>query len=425
MAVVLVLGLLILLSIEKISSNHIDNRLRRKRWKVIEHLNAREIDSLVKNKASFTDYNILKEEFIVLTALPMNKGPLQKPRFTVETRQIEGETETYRILNDEFVYHGSRYALELGEATTSIDALKSTIRFYMLVVLFIALFITLLSDYIFSKRLLRPFYSIVDQKINRVNDPTQYTYDEIATSTTDFKMLNASLDLLMRKISTLFLQEKQFIANVSHELLTPISVLSSRFENMLSTEALSLSHEQKIYASLKTLNRLKAIVNSLLLISKVENEQYLRHDVVAIPEVLAEVHESLEDRIRDKHLQYRSQLQHDIRFLGNRTLMHILLVNIVNNAIKYNVAQGQIHIWDNLSPEGYELHIRDTGTGMSPELRKRLFTRFSREKNEHEEGAGLGLAIVKSIADFHHIQIRVQSEKDKGTEVNLLFKEFN
>jgi len=419
--VILVLGLIILLSIEKISSNHLDNRLKRKRLKVIENLNANEIDSLIRNQQSFTDYNILKEEFIVLTILPPEAKPDKTLKFTTETRQIEGETEIYRILNDQFVYNGTRYRLELGETMTAVDALKNTIRFYMLVVLVIALFITLITDYAFARIILKPFYKIIDQKINRVNDLMQYDYSGITTSTTDFKMLNESLDSLMKKISNLFLQEKQFIANVSHELLTPISVLSSRLENMLGSETLTHIHEQKIYASLKTLNRLKATVNSLLLISKVENEQYLKSDHIRIGEELDDVYESLEDRITGKHLTYNNLIKHDFTFTGNKTLIHILLVNIVNNAVKYNLNYGEITVKDELTPDGYILTISDKGTGMDDEILKHLFNRFSRENYDHEEGMGLGLAIVKSIAHFHHVLVNVESEKEKGTTVTLYF----
>ena len=284
-AIILILGAIILFSLDRIAYNQLDNRLLKKKARIIEHLSNREIDSLLSNQESFTDYNILKEEFIILTDIDDNQidSPL---KIITEKREIEGDIEFYRILNYKFQYHKNWYKLELGESMTALEGIKNYIRFYMLIVLVISLFITLITDFAFTNFLLKPFYLIIDKKINRVNDPTLYNYENIPTNTEDFKILDNSVNTLMKRINTLFLLEKQFIANVSHELLTPISVLSTRFENMLNTPQIPVEHENKIFASLKTLNRLKVIINSLLLISKVENNQYLKTEEISIKEEL-------------------------------------------------------------------------------------------------------------------------------------------
>lgn len=421
-AVILVLGLIILLSIEKISFHHLDSRLTKKRSKVIANLNDNEIDNLLKAQHSFTDYNILKDEFIVLTAIPKDHKIDPSISFTTERREIEGDIEIYRILNDQFEYNNKRYHLELGETMTAMDAVKNTIRFYMLIVLVIALLVTLITDYAFTQFILRPFYKIIDQKLNKVNDPTAYDYENIPTTTTDFKFLDNSINTLMRKIASLFSLEKQFIANVSHELLTPISILSGRLENILTAENLPIEHENKILASLKTLNRLKVIINSLLLISKVENEQYLKKDQVCIQEELKDLYEDLEDRIVAKKLTYTNHVKENFVFTGNQALIHTLLINIINNAIKYNVVNGTINISDESSATDYILKVEDTGIGMEKEIIANAFNRFEREENnEKEDSFGLGLAIVNSIAKFHQLTIDIKSEKHKGTTVTIHF----
>ncbi|RZK54259.1 MAG: HAMP domain-containing histidine kinase, partial [Pedobacter sp.] len=277
------------------------------------------------------------------------------------------------------------------------------------IVLVISLLVTLITDYAFTNFILRPFYKIIDQKLNKVNNPTSYNYQNIPTNTTDFKILDNSINSLMRKISDLFLLEKQFIANVSHELLTPISILSGRLENILTADNLPIEHENKIFASLKTLNRLKVIINSLLLISKVENEQYLKKDNVSIKHQLDEIYEDLEDRILDKKIIYQNHVKSDFIFTGNQALIHTLLVNIINNAIKYNMLNGSITIGEDLNSSNYTLIINDTGIGMEKEIASNAFNRFERENNENEDGFGLGLAIVNSIAKFHQLNIDIKS----------------
>ena len=108
----------------------------------------------------------------------------------------------------------------------------------------------------------------------------------------------------------------------------------------LNSAEIPASHEDKLYASLKTLNRLKVIINSLLLISSVENNQYLKKENVSISNELEEVYEELEDRITAKNIDYKLDLQSDSKFLGSKTLIHILLTNIISNAIKYNHQGG-------------------------------------------------------------------------------------
>ncbi|RZK17317.1 MAG: HAMP domain-containing histidine kinase [Pedobacter sp.] len=419
-AIIVILGGIILFSLDKLAFNQLDNRLIKKKNRIIEHLSDNEIDSLLNKEQSFTDYNILKEEFIILTDIADNQNAASVKIFT-EKREIEGDIEVYRILNYKFSYHTNWYNLEIGESMTALSSIKNAIRFYMLIVLFAALLITLVTDYFFSNFLLKPFYAIIDRKINLVDDPSHYNYENIPTTTDDFKILDNSVNSLMRKINMLFALEKQFIANVSHELLTPISVLSTRFENMLNTPEIPEAHENKIYASLKTLSRLKLIINSLLLISKVENNQYLKSEDISIRKEIEDIYEDLGDRIADKNIGYELNLAEDFRFIGNKALIHTLLVNIINNAIKYNVEGGLIKLEGKSINQTYTLTVTDSGLGMSKELLENVFDRFIRGNTE-ENGFGLGLAIVQSIAKFHKIDLDIQSEEGKGTSISLIFQ---
>lgn len=420
-ALIFILGTIILFSLEKISINHLDNRLSKKETKLIKNLNDSEVDSLLNAQQTFTDYNILKDEFIVLKLIPRQKSIDPTEKFSTGDREIMGDIEAYRILTKQFKYKNKYYQLELGTTAAGAISIKKSLGIYMFIVLMVSLSITLVTDYAFTRFLLKPFYKILDQKINKVNDPITFDYSKIPTNTTDFVLLDDSINGLMRKITDLFLLEKQFIANVSHELLTPISILNGRLENILASETLPVEHEEKIMASLKTLSRLKSIINSLLLISKVENEQYVKKDQVMVKQELEDIHEDLKERILDKRIAYEDQTKENFIFLGNQPLIHTLLVNIINNAIKYSNQLGKIVIADQLTPENYLLSITDNGIGMENEIVKKAFHRFERETNEEVSGLGLGLAIANSIAKFHHISISIASKKHQGTRVVISF----
>ncbi len=420
-ALIFILGSIILFSLEKISINHLDNRLSKKETKLIRNLNDSEVDSLLNAEQTFTDYNILKDEFIVLTLIPKHKAIDTTEKFSTGDREIMGDIEAYRILTKQFEYKNKYYQLELGTTAAGAISIKKSLGIYMFIVLMVSLSITLVTDYTFTRFLLKPFYKILDQKINKVNDPITFDYSKIPTNTTDFVLLDDSINGLMRKITDLFLLEKQFIANVSHELLTPISILNGRLENILASETLAVEHEEKIMASLKTLSRLKSIINSLLLISKVENEQYVKKDQIVIRQELEDIYEDLTERISDKRITYKNQIQEDFIFLGNQPLIHTLLINIINNAIKYSNNAGNIVITDQLTTDGYTLSITDNGIGMENEIVKKAFHRFERENNDEVSGLGLGLAICNSIAKFHQISLVISSKKHEGTKVSITF----
>lgn len=422
-AVIAILGALLLVFIDRISINHLKQRLVDKRNKLVKNLSVNEIEELLNQQSTFTDYNILKEEYIILTEETNSIIPQSgEPIFTQETREIEGEQEDYLVIKDYFQYAGIVYKLEIGETMLLLHRLQKTILYFTLLTLFVAVGLMLVVDLAFTRYLLTPFYRIVEQKLNKVNDPVHYNYLPEKTTTDDFVLLDESISTLMKKISEQLLIEKQFISNVSHELLTPITILRTRLENMLSDRSISEDSINKISASLKTLNRLKSIINSLLLISKVENKQFNREEKIDIVLLLHDIFEEMQERLEFRNITYQTKLTNNFRFTGNYALLHTLFINLINNAIKYNHVNGTIILTDKMRENTYLLTITDSGIGMDEVEIEKAFTRFEKLGNNADDSHGLGLAIVKTIAIFHDISIAVKSTKKDGTSVILSFK---
>jgi len=421
LAVVLFTAVITLLAIERISVNHIEERLEKSQQQLIKNLSSTEINTFLVNQRIYTDYNILNQEYVLIKPVDYMQEVDNSLKYRTASRLVANTRETYRILSTHFNFKGHTYLLEIGESIESIQELKSIIKQFTLIVLMAALALTLVSDLIFTKYLLAPFYKIIDRKLIRVNDPMNFDYQKVDTSTQDFKLLDDSINLMMKKITAMFVLEKQFIANVSHELLTPISIISTRLENVMLQEEMSEGGENKIFASLKTLNRLKAIINSLLLISKVENNQFDKNDQVSIGEVVKEISEELEDRLEARNIKLYNRMIYRHFMQANRALIHTLLFNIINNAIKYNLPKGSIVVSDDLVNHNYTLQIADTGVGMDAAEIEKAFNRFEKLETEEPESFGLGLAIVKSIAAFHNIDISIKSDKGRGTTFLLTF----
>jgi len=407
LAIILFTGGLILISLERISNNHIGLRLREKKAELLRHLSSKAIDTILNQQKEFSDFNIFQEEYIIMTPINSRYDTTREVIFTTEIRPVGKRKQSFRILHSGFNYKHKGYLLEIGETIDAVDELKSTIKGFTLLMLFIALSLTLVVDLIFTRYLLRPFYQIIDRKLVKVNDPMNFDYEKVTTTTQDFKMLDDSISSLMIKISDLFSLEKQFIANVSHELLTPISIISSRLENILQQEGLTEENENKIFASLKTIDRLKAVIKSLLLISQIENNQFNKKDRVDIPEIIKEINEEIEDKLEAKKIKFVNKARISFTMAANRSLIYTLLYNIINNAIKYNRASGFITISDSMKGDIYMLEVTDTGIGMDEIEIEKAFNRFEKLTTDEKESYGLGLAIVKSIAAFHNINVQI------------------
>ncbi|KAF2334492.1 HAMP domain-containing histidine kinase [Flavobacterium daemonense] len=411
--------------VENVVYRHINNGLIEKKKKFIDNLNQKEINDFIENAddstETYSQFSTLHSEFLVLSKVPV-KGNDKKTFFSNEFRIIEGEENEYRILQYHFTYENQDYQLEIGSSLSEVNDLTFIIRFFIIIVLVVILLATFLADTVYIEYLLKPFYKIIDTKIRRVNEPEAFDHTPIKAKSRDFRELDLVLNQMMDRIAELFKKEKQFISNVSHELLTPIALLKNKFENLLQNESLDDNAVDKIAGSLKTLDMLKKIINNLLLISRIENNQYEANENINFHEIINDLQSDFQDRMDDREIHFENHMKYDYAFTGNKTLIHILVYNLVTNAIKYNRPNGNINIEDGFEKGRYFISIADSGLGMSEAHLEKIFNRFTRISSD-QDGQGLGLAIAESIASFHHIEIKVISKINEGTTFTLLLPE--
>ncbi|WP_406845174.1 sensor histidine kinase [Flavobacterium soyae] len=423
--VILVLWLMLPILVENVVYRHINNGLIEKKKKFIDHLNQQEINDFIENAddstETYSQFSTLHSEFLVLSRVPI-KTHQKRTTFSNEYRIIEGEENEYRILQHHFSYQNEDYQLEIGSSLSEVKDLTFIIKLFIIIVLVIILLVTFLADTFYIEYLLKPFYKIIDTKIRRVNEPEVFDHTPIKAKSRDFRELDLVLNQMMNRIAELFKKEKQFISNVSHELLTPIALLKNKLENLLQNDSLDDNAVDKIAGSLKTLDMLKKIINNLLLISRIENNQYEASENISFQEIIKDLQEDLQDRIDDKGIEFVNKMEYDFAFKGNKTLIHILIYNLVTNAIKYNKQDGSIIVSDGFLQNQYIISITDFGIGLNESQIENIFNRFARVSSD-QEGQGLGLAIAKSIAVFHHIEIKVTSIINEGTTFTLLFPE--
>lgn len=440
---VLLGALLIPPIVQRVAVGHTDERLLDKKTELLHLIERDGLATFLRaeHDESYADYNILKQEYITITPLPAYpNGPTGPPteRIFEERRQVDKDVEDFRILS--YVaplgtLHGAsaggraeprRYRLEIGSSLATVELLTDTLRRLALWVLVAGALITVFTDAAFAHYSLGPLRELITRKLRSIRQPGEFSFARLDTDTTDFRRLDDSLSALMRQLQASFEKEREFMSNVSHELLTPTSILQSRFENMLQDPTLPEQHAQQIVESQRTLYRLRNTVRTLLLIANIENEQYLRDASVPLTETVHDVAEELDDRRQQREIELHIDLQPDyVVPRANATLLHTLLRNLLSNAIKYNHEGGQIRVLGRPTPSGgYALRVEDEGPGIAAENLPLLFDRFRRfhaTGPSAPEGYGLGLPIAQTIATFHKATLRAESEVGKGTAFVLEF----
>ena len=408
------------LIIERINTRQTDNELIDKREEVIALITEVGIEPFITSGTDegFGSYNILKEEFISLERVDLTED---WNFIEVTQRLIDDEAIVYRVLHYSLKIDGQTYLLEIGKSLSSITYAARNIRRVILVILVIFIATTLFSDLFYTARILRPL-RIITGRLRETSSPSLITTEPVVTSTQDFIQLDRTLREMMRKIEDLFLKEKEITVNISHELMTPVSVLRSKLENMLLLENLDPAIESGIEESLRTLHRLKTLVNSLLMIARIESRQYLKEETVELRALISEVTDELAPIAEDGGVTITLNCDRDFSFPNaNRPLLFSMFYNVVNNAVKHTPEGGRIEISGNENAGRFEISVGDTGRGMTPEQLDKLFSRFSTRLDPAGDSTGIGLAITKSIADFHDIAVRVISDPAKGTQFFFFF----
>ncbi len=310
--------------------------------------------------------------------------------------------------------------IQLGETTTPLQ----NIAFVVLVGMVL---LTILADLVYSTYVLRPLDLIIKTKLIAHKFPNFGSYNKVKTTTSDFEYLDISIHKMIETIESTFQKEREFISNASHELMTPISILQSKIENMFEREDIVDELKTRLLEMQKILNRLKSITKTLLLISQIENEQFLKEDRISLSVLLGEVYDEISIRLQDKNITYEVSLPEEWNLVNvNKFLLFNLFFNLINNAIKYNHENGHIKVVATHENNVFMISIIDTGIGISAEDLPFIFNRFKKfRQSMQQDSFGFWVCLlVKSIAAFHKIKIDVVSEKGKGSTFKLIFPAF-
>jgi len=407
--------------IKNINQSYTDNRLKKQKDKLLQIIKTKGIENYIQNGDSDASYYTpLKEDYISF-GIDTQNGYVDTIKN--EKRLIQGDTIEYRILSHNFKAKNKKYLLEIAisiDAITETSGPLQTIAFELLLGMIL---LTILADQLYSNYVLKPLGLIIKTKLIGHKFPNLGSYKKVKTTTSDFEYLDISIHKMIETIEQTFQKEREFISNASHELMTPISILQSKIENMFEREDIIDDLKARLLEMQKILNRLKSITKTLLLISQIENEQFLKEDKITLEALLQEVYDEISIRLQDKNIRYELSLNSNLGLKKiNKFLLFNLFYNLINNAIKYNHENGEIKIVAVFENNSLVISVIDTGIGISAEELPYIFNRFKKFRQSlQQDSFGLGLPIVKSIAGFHLIKIEVVSEKGHGSTFKLIF----
>lgn len=312
----------------------------------------------------------------------------------------DGEKEPYRVLTTAFyAVNGDPYQLEIRTSTVEEDDLLKDL-FIALIVLYVVLVLSIyLVNTLVIRKAWRPFHTILNNLAHHeLGADNLFTNQE--TKIKEFNTLNTQIEKMIDRNEQVFQQQKSFIENASHELLTPLAITINQLDLLMNDEQLVEHQLVKISEAKSSLHRLVNLNKSLLMLSKIENAQYALNDQVNFNEVIRSVTVELEDFFEFKNIDCEYIENGQFISKANTDLIKILCSNLLRNAIKYSPNYGIIRL--NVSTDS--ITVSNTSLGV-PLNSRYIFNRFYKQSSDNLS-TGLGLSIVKSIIDTTpHLQI--------------------
>lgn len=248
-----------------------------------------------------------------------------------------------------------------------------------------------------------------------------YGYQVQVKSHDELGQLANSFNEMSEKIKQEDDIRRQFIANASHELKSPLAALKVLVESLLIKHPESKEETLEFLIDIDgQLDRLSRLVNDLLLLSKIErNKASLNIESVAVDQLLAEVRENLLPLAANKDIDLRVDVCEQITWPADRDMLYRAVYNLVDNAIKYSPSNKEVQINCSVSEAKLTISVLDHGIGIASEHLEKIFNRFYRVNKARERstgGTGLGLSIVKEIVNLHGGTVSVASFPDHGSQ---------
>lgn len=317
----------------------------------------------------------------------------------------EQEYEPYRKFTFLDSLRGQNYLVSINHSRVENEDLITTILLVNLGILGLLLLTLNQLNRFLSRRLWQPFHQTITQ-IQSFSIQNDAKLELSPTKTEEFDQLNRSLERMTDKLQQDYRSLRRFTENASHELQTPLAIMRNQVDLLLQNADRPPEDFASIRHLSEAISRLGRLNKALLLLTKIENEQYGATEPIRLLPLLQQKLAALQPLLEERGIILKSDLQ-EITLEIHPVLADVLLNNLLENAIKHNLPNGQIDI--HLSTD--KLSIANTGTPLeTPPLE--LFERFAKGSTNHQS-LGLGLAIVREICNLYGWNISYDIQQDR------------
>ncbi len=289
--------------------------------------------------------------------------------------------------------HDNFYLVTVSKPLEETEELLQIIIIVTIAMIALILFTTYIINRNVLNRIWKPFYSTVE-KVRKYDLSRQENMTLEKTGIDEFNILNESINSMTERVQKDYLSLKQFTGHAAHEMQTPLAIIRTKLEMLMQNEILLKHDTVQITDIEKAVHKLSRLYQSLLLLTKVENRQFVLNEEVHLDKIIKDKCAEFWEMIEAKGIKMKLFLE-PVLLSFHQHLAEIIIGNLLNNAIRYNTQKGTIEII--LQPD--YLSIANTST-LAELDKEKVFQRFYRHQGAQEEGNGLGLSIVRQICDL-------------------------
>ncbi len=307
--------------------------------------------------------------------------------------------------------------IQVGTSLEDFDETMKKLLLIMLISIPTSISVTIICGYFLAKKALRP----VDQIRKAAVKISSRNLDEridVKGRRDELSRLAQTFNEMISRLKDSFQRINQFSIDVSHELKTPLTILKGETEVALRKDRDSNDYKRILSSNLEEIDRMSNIIDDLLLLSKADSREIkLNLEDVALRDLVADVCVDMKIFADNKEIELAVNELADVKFKGDELKLRRMLMNIVENGIKYTPRGGKIEIMSYINNGYVSIDVKDNGNGIPEEDIKFIFDRFYRgdKSRKRESGSGLGLSISKWIAEAHQGVIEVNSKLSEGS----------
>ncbi|MBS0422110.1 MAG: HAMP domain-containing protein [Proteobacteria bacterium] len=310
------------------------------------------------------------------------------------------------------------YIVEVGVSTQRTEETLSQVLLLLAVGLPVGVLIAVSGGFVLVRRALKP----VNRIAQKAEDISQHNLSErlpVVQSGDELERLSISLNNMIARLEDAVQSSKRFVADASHELRTPLTVLRGELESLAQDVQLKAHTRESLGSLLEEVDRLAEVVESLLALSKLDageaSAERVRFDLAELVTTTAEQMSLLAE---DKNIRVECDAARNVIVEGDRSRMKQVVVNLLDNAIKYTPNGGNVLLRIARESDNAILEVADNGVGIPADALPHMFKRFFRvddSRSREQGGAGLGLSIVKSICAAQGAEVDVTSRPGGGS----------